>query len=158
MITFGTVSLFTSNPSMNERAPGCAEDIARYMRDWDRPIEAAYANTMVGERALVYSLAPGGRHATWIVSLDGSDTSVEAANLQVHADGVRIPQTIRGPILMAISFWAGPTAVPHHTVGNKYPPLPRELIDLAHRMAAIGRVTVDQVMDEYWRSTADGHR
>ena len=51
MITFGTSALFTSEISLGQRAPDAGAAIGQYIKDWDAPIEAAYADTRgLGER------------------------------------------------------------------------------------------------------------
>ncbi len=153
MITFGTSALFTSQISLGQRAPGAGAAIGQYIKDWDGPIEAAYADARsLGERALVISLAPGGRQSKWVVALDGSDTSDEAAALEIHSAGLRVPSGVRAPILFSISFWVGPTPVDAYGVGKGYPPLPEELRILGEQLSTETGVSIDTVVDVYWRA------
>jgi len=152
MLTFGTASLLTSDSSFGKRAAGTGAAIGQYIRDWDGPLIKAYADSaVVGERSLVFSLAPDARHAFWVVAVDGSDTVEETTVVASHSVPVHPPLGIHLPVLMAISFWVGPEAVPAHTVGAGFPPLPRELHDLALRLTHGGTLSIDALVDEYWR-------
>jgi hypothetical protein len=104
-------------------------------------------STARGDRCLIVTIAPQGKHRVWVVApfgtlADGEEEFVTAVQQQVP-----VPGGIREPIMFAITYWLGPDgAAPPQRAGPPPVTMPDELAVL--RRAG----TIDELLQDFWVS------